>query len=701
MAKQVETQGTNQTTNETLDGLDDNQLRQFWNKEVGEAKQYFTDYWDTADQIVQRYRDERVGTSYYGRRTAEGGRLETKRFNILWSNIKTLFPALYTDPPDPVVGRRYKDDDPQANLAVEIIERCLQYVEDPAKEEHSYDAAMRNAVLDYLLVGRGVTWQRYERTIEQTETEEVTEVDAETGEEVVIAEARTEESVLEENIYHDHIQYRDFLHNTAPTWDVVLARGWVARRHYMTRAEIAEKFVDGEKIAPQVALTASDTSAYGGVVKSNDPNTGKSTRKTKAEVWEVWNVPNRKIYWYSEGYKDMLHDRDNPDGEDLLNLRDFFPCQRPLYATLTGDTLIPVPDFAQYYDQAENLDRITNQKWNLTTALRVAGLYAGKEGEKLQQLFDGSNRNNMIPIQDWMEGMKVEDLVAWVPLLPIAQALAELQKQELANKEQIYEITGIADIIRGQSKASETLGAQRLKGQWASVRLSDRQRLVGQFCRGALRIDAEIIAEHYDDKTILEMSNLGNSRWLEVYGPTIRASIALLRDDKMRNYRVDVETRDTVFADEIQERQQNVEMLTSMTSFMQTATELGTTNPNTIPVLGKMLKIGIKSFSGSSARQLETAVDEMIARTEQQAEMARQTPPQPSPEQIEAETKSQTEQGKLQIEVAKVQTERQGQVLDFQKSTRDQALERREQDLKFMGQERDRLAQLLARAAGG
>ena len=197
------------------------------------------------------------------------------------------------------------------------------------------------------------------------------------------------------------------------------------------------------------------------------------------------------------------------------------------------------------------------------------------------------------------------------------------------------------------------------------------------------------------------MTNLGNSKWLEAYGPTIRASIALMRDDKMRTYRVDVETKDTVFADEIQERQQNVELLGSMMGFMEKAGAMISGDPISAPVLTEMMKIGVKSFSGSASRQLETVIDEMLAKIEQRAEIAENTPPQPTPEQIEAETKAQNEQGKLQIEAAKVQTDRQGQVLDFQKSTRDQALERREQDLKFIGQEKDRLAQLLARAAGG
>ena len=266
------------------------------------------------------------------------------------------------------------------------------------------------------------------------------------------------------------------------------------------------------------------------------------------------------------------------------------------------------------------------------------------------------------------------------------------------NKQQIYEITGIADIIRGQSKASETLGAQRLKGQWASVRLSDRQRQVGQFNRDTLRMDAEIVANHYDTETIAEMTNFANSDFVEEYGDTFQAAIQLLRDDKLRNYRVDVETQDTVFADEMQERGQNVEMLGSMAQFMSSAAEISAATPLAIPVLGEMLKIGLKSFTGSDARELETQVDEMVARMENAAKEAEDAPPEPTEEEIKAEAEREKNQIAFQGQQQDAAIKAQGQVLDFKTKQRDQALEKRKQDLDFVSQNRDRLIQLLARA---
>ena len=46
-----------------------------------------------------------------------------------------------------------------------------------------------------------------------------------------------------------------------------------------------------------------------------------------------------------------------------------------------------------------------------------------------------------------------------------------LYQQREQIKAVIYELTGLSDIARGASKASETLGAQQLKSQWGSIRL--------------------------------------------------------------------------------------------------------------------------------------------------------------------------------------------------------------------------------------
>jgi len=697
-------------TNSDLENLEPEQVQKFWSAEIERTRKYFNPWWEVCDRMVERYRDERGRNESESRRTSEGGRVQTKRFNILWSNTQTLFPALYSGVPDPTVSKRYKDEDPLARLSVEILERCLNYMMDPAEDISTFDTAARYSVLSRLLGGRGTPWLTYVKEVEETKIEAVVEVDEEDGEEVEVEEETTEEEIISERIIYDNVQYRDLLHSSAPTWDQVLKRGWVAKKNYMTRREVKEEY--GEEAGKMIRLTATDTTDSLGGRYPRDSGETKTKDAQYAEVWEIWNRPDRKIYFYSPGYDKMLvkedkADKEKPGHEDPLRLRDFFPMPRPLYATMTEDRLIPVPDYHEYQDQAANLDSITDRKWKLTTALRVAGFYAGKEAEKLQQVFDGSNRNTLIPVQDWADIMgdggvnSASALIVWLPLDVIVQALQALEKAEEDNKQQIYEITGIADIVRGQTKASETLGAQRLKGQWASVRISDKQAEVAKHLRDMMRITAEIIAEHFDVKTIGEMSNFANSQWAEAYGETFFAAVQLLRDDKLRSYQIDVETADTVFADEMEEKRQNVEMISSMTTYLQAMVETVNTAPETAPVMGEMLKIGLSSFSGSAARELDVAVDQMLALVEEKVEKAKSEPPPPDPDMVKEEREAAKDQADAQDKAVGRKLEQQGQVLDFKKSTRDQALEKRGQDIQLRAMNRDRLADLLARAAGG
>ena len=44
--------------------------------------------------------------------------------------------------------------------------------------------------------------------------------------------------------------------------------------------------------------------------------------------------------------------------------------------------------------------------------------------------------------------------------------MRELVAHREVIKASIYEVTGISDIMRGQTVASETMGAQQLKSQW-------------------------------------------------------------------------------------------------------------------------------------------------------------------------------------------------------------------------------------------
>ena len=70
----------------------------------------------------------------------------------------------------------------------------------------------------------------------------------------------------------------------------------------------------------------------------------------------------------------------------------------------------------------------------------------------------------------------------------------------------VYQITGISDILRGQSDPNETLGAQELKAQNGSRRVKNAKDEMARFAKDIGHLVAEVIAEVFQPQTIADMT---------------------------------------------------------------------------------------------------------------------------------------------------------------------------------------------------
>ena len=114
----------------------------------------------------------------------------------------------------------------------------------------------------------------------------------------------------------------------------------------------------------------------------------------------------------------------------------------------------------------------------------MVGVYAGEANRELQMVFSPGNENKLIPIDTfdlWKEKGGVRGLIEWVPVDMVIQVLKGCYEARSQVLNDIYQITGLSDIIRGESNPNETATAQRLKGQWGSLRVRDRQRDLQRF----------------------------------------------------------------------------------------------------------------------------------------------------------------------------------------------------------------------------
>jgi hypothetical protein len=520
---------------------------------------------------------------------------------------------------------------------------------------------MRDVVQDFLLPGRGVAMVEYTPTLYG-------------------------ETLARQEVTCRYIHWKDFLTNFARIWDEVW---WIAYRVFLTRDEVRQRW--GAEVANDIVLDHR--------MREDNGRYSPGNTEAKATVWTIWDSRAPQVIHVAPGYTNGLLARLPPP----VNFDNFFPCPRPIQATTTPDSIYPVPDFAMYQDQADEVDVLTNRIYKLSSSLRLRGLYPA-DMESVKRLLQEATDTELIPVDNWaMLGERggADGLVAWFPLGEVAKTLSTCIEAREKAKAALYEVTGIADILRGSSEQYETAAAQQIKSKWGALRIRDRQRDVERFARDLIRLMAEVIAEHFNPQTLAAMSGIKllTAQQKQMIGqaqqaqqaraqmgmpplpmppippdmmqamqlPTWDEVLALLRNDKLRSFRIDVETDSTVEMDQQAEQQSRTQFITAITQFLQAAGPIVMQAPQAAPLMGQLLLFGVRGWK--VGEPMEGAIEQFVAATVQQASQ----PKPPTPEMITAQTKAQSAQAKaqkdqmaLQIEAQEVANEQQRTAADVQ-----------------------------------
>lgn len=487
------------------------QCAQKWIAEIGISERYQRRWIERSKKIIRRYKDE-SDVDHINRK---------RRYALLWSNTETVKPAVYARPPQAVVGRRFDDADPVARVSSEVLERALR----TSVELQDEDSTLKEACADFVLIGRGQTWERYVPTHGPEITPEIglqivgdgEEADLgsdapnrkyadpdgneyEDGDERVLKRedgtaylaGEPYRPVVYEESVTDYVNWEDFGHSIARTWKEV---NYVWRRVYLSREELVARFGTIGKIVPL---------DWGPVQQGQRDIEAQMQRK--AAIYEIWDKTSKCVYWISKAFSSRPLD----ERKDPLGLDGFFPCPRPLLATTANDSVIPVADYVFYQDQAEEIDKLTARIAELQDALKVRGFYAGEGKTNLTNLLNQPN-NMLIPVPEWIrikEGGGIKGMIEWWPLDMVIGALNAIieQRQQLIND--VYQLTGISDILRGMNDPASTATAERIKGAWGTLRVRTKQVEMMRFARDGLRIKAEVIAEKFDMETLKAISGV-------------------------------------------------------------------------------------------------------------------------------------------------------------------------------------------------
>ena len=664
------------------------------------------------------------------------------QLNVFWSIVNTLKPALYAQPPKPEIFRRYPSKDTTARLGSQILERCTRF----QVEVSGFDAAVSRAVDDYLVVGQGALWVRYEPKIgveipkirvqevespapmmgqmpgmppmgmgaegmggEQEAPEAPEAGEAEEGypeapeaqeqyvdemgqpvdpklvkqdDEGYYIDGEPVETLVDEKCVVDYIHWTDLLFEPARTWAEVRK---VARKTHITKKEFKEKFGENAYVNYRNSQEAAQEDAE------------KEINKGRICVYEVWCKDSNKVYWLAEGHNEILK-----EDEPYLTFDEFFPCPEPLFATLTTG-LIPRPDICFYQDQQETLNQLCQKAQDIARYIKVVSI-SGSENPELDNILRKPNGTHiqLSNFQMYLQQGGVKSALEVLSMADHAAILRVLHEAMEQEKQQIYDITGISDIVRGTSRASETLGAQQIKTQYAMSRISERQRKVAKFCRDVVALMAQIVKNHFQPQTMIKMAGVTNDPEIEEY---LGGVIDLLRNDTQSDYRIDIETDSTTFADQEAAKQSAIDLTNALGNLFNVLLPHAQAIPQLMPVINEITLYTTSQFeAGREVRgKLEKALTEVEGEMEkarqeakaieEQQRMQQEQATQQGQQQASAENEitAQVEAQKLQAEMMKQQQQKMKDEAELAlKATLEREKQQLEREKIYLEDERER-----------
>lgn len=534
---------------------------------------------------------------------------DIRDFNIVHSIVETTVPAIYNSTPNADVRPRHNQDRPGLKTVADILERAIA----AQLDNDGIDGEVECLAQDSVLAGRGAIRLRF----------------------------TADEEGLGAAITYENVSWRDYREGPAKR-----ARNvpWRAFRHNLTMAEV-ERVTD-----PEIARQYVDPNAEDSIKESDD-----------LDVWEIWCRETMKVYFVAADDGKVFSAYDDP-----LGLSGFFPCPEPVQPLTATGQRMPVCPYEAYRQLARELDKITRRINKIMEGLKVRGLIAS-DATDIEQLAEVDD-NTLVPVAN-LEGLAalggLEKAIVWWPIDQAITVLRELYAQRETTKQMIYEVTGISDIVRGQSDPRETLGAQQIKTEWGSARVKRLQRMIQRHIRDLFVMSAEIMASKFQPQELIAIAG--------VTVPEDELPMVLdMLSAPLDHYKIDVESDSTIRADLSFRRAEMTEFLQGTAAYFGTMAPIIEKDPAAAEPAAEMYAAFARQFIlGKTA---EDAIDKMV-------DMARAASQQ---------TGQAADGGENAIEAAKLQQEAETQQMRHAEKMAELDVKRQQLQLQQMQMMEDR-----------
>ena len=673
----------------------------WWKAQISEAEERRKSFIDQAEESIRVYNAQKDRTVMND---------VERRINVWWYCINTLLPAYYSSTPQAEVDLRKRSGSLPYQLGSVILERNTQYAMDV---HFSFDQVGYLAALQFLLTGQAVLWARYAPRFE-TVMQEIALVKTpdglmtgdgkpyegdttnlvESDSNLVMVSVEVERKIDEKAIL-DIVQYNDYFCSDARTEAEV---EWRARRAYLSRERANEMF--GAEVADTLKYTSYPDVIKKSIRRKDDKYEGK------AEVFEIWCEETDKVYWLSKDSENPIIEASSPP----IKYEKFYPCS-VITQSDDPDSVIPVSDYAHVRDQVLEVERLTTRIHAVTQAIRTNSVYDSTLGDQIEQLLSGDLK--LIPVTNWPSYKQRGGLANGVEgfnIAPYIEALQVLQTARQTALGQLYETLKVSDLLRGTSEQYKSATANRLENAWSSMGLIVRQNMFAKFVSDAVSNLSAIIAEQFDEETILDIGNVA-----EVVGPLIKepapapepmpqeegmppqemqppapapmpmpspeeqvqqmaqAIIAILRDNKQRSYRIQVSTDSMVAVNESQQQQEGMQLIQTTGAFFDQMRGLVEQYPPLMQFSMSLFQNMIKRFKGG--KELDAVFTqgfEALGEIIKAKEEAAMQPPPPDPVMQEVQGRLQIAQIEAEARMASAQMEMQDKAVKNQIAMQEQ-----------------------------
>ena len=599
---------------------------------------------ERANRVVNRY--------------TAGDRADTENFtfqlNLFYSNIQTTQAMMFGRLPEISIDRRNTDfGDDAARVASSILQRMLQA--DIGKPNDQYSTSLKLNLQDRLITGLGVARVRYEMDKETRETAEQLDMNGQ-----VVAEGFSEEVITSERAPLDYVHWRDCAWSPCRTWSELR---WFGFKEMMTRDQLVERF--GKEMGEAIPLTKTTR-----IVEDESLQEEAADSFKRGEVWEIWDKDKKQVVWYCADYEKLLDVKPDPFG-----LTGFFPVPRPMASNLTTSAYMPIPDFTMAQDLYNEIDNLETRIAMLTQAVKAVGVYNSAIDGVKRMLVEGVE-NDLIPVDNWAvfsENGGMQGVIDWLPIETIAGVLNQLIARRNDCKSQLFEISGMSDIMRGAAASAGgpvSATERALEARFASVRIAALQDEFSTYATDLIRLRAEIISKHFSPEQIVKQSNILNTPDGQDQ-QLIQQAVELIKNSQELVWRVQVRPESVAMVDFAALKQERTEYLMAVSQFLQSSGPLIEKEPASAPMLMEMLKWGLAGFKGS--QDIEGVIDRAMEQMAQK--LAQPQEQQPDPEAQKMQMQMQLEQTKsqaaMQLEQAKnqgaMQLEQQSLQIDMQR----------------------------------